>query len=124
MTKKRRVFRFAAVMVFACTTARCRPSGPFHWPEVARCLPDVSDLVGTVTQILLRDARSSSASGETKRLLEQLAREHGADTVLCLVDRLMRDWTSPNASSSPERVAAAGRAEAWLAEVGTQIHWN
>jgi hypothetical protein len=109
--------------VAACSLPSCTgtPAGPFHWPDVARCGSDVGNLVGTVSQILLNDTGKEAPSPETKQKLEGLARQHGAATILCLVDQLSRDWTAVGASASPERFGAAMKGRVWLADTGTQI---
>ena len=99
----------------------CPHAGPFKWPDVAKCGGSVGDLVGTVTQILLNDVGQGQISPGGQQKLQQLATQYGADTVLCLVDQLFRDWTAPGASVNPERVAASARAQDFLAKTGTRI---
>jgi hypothetical protein len=111
-----------AVGVVVCSLPSCtKNGGPFRWPDVAKCGADVGNLVGTVTQILLNDTGKTAPSPSTSERLEDLARTHGASTILCLVDQLARDWTAVGASASPERFNAGMRGKVWLADTGTQI---
>jgi hypothetical protein len=89
------------------------------WPKVAECGgAAVSDLLGVVGRILMSGSgpRIDAAS---KAELEQLAVAHGGSVVACVVDRLVRDWTSPGAAAVPERLEAASRGRDFLHEVGT-----
>ena len=123
MKRIRSLFPLVAVVaVLACASSSCgKLDTPFKWPDVAACGSDVGNLVGVVTQLLLNDTGDNGPSESTKAKLEQLARQHGAASILCLVDRLSRDWTAMGASQSPERFAAAQRGKTWLAGLGTQI---
>lgn len=116
------VFPLVAVLAVACSSSSCvKGDSPFRWPDVAKCGSDVGNLVGTVTQILLNDTGATAPSESTKDKLEQLARQHGASTILCLVDQLSRDWTAVGASASPERFNAGMRGKVFLADTGTSI---
>jgi hypothetical protein len=101
------------LIVLALTNTACRSLPPVVWPELAKCAPPVESIIGSVSEILL---------GKTspKQELENLARVHGTDTVVCAVERLRSDWRTPGASASPERADALGRADAWLLEVHTK----
>jgi hypothetical protein len=112
----------AALAVVTASSSSCtKGGGPFRWPDVAKCGADVGSLVGVVTQILLNDTGRTEPSPSTKDQLEGLARQHGASTILCLVDQLARDWTAVGASASPERFNAGMRGKVWLADTGTTI---
>lgn len=91
------------------------------WPVLAKCSADVGDLVGTVGQILLSDLGKDAISESGKEKLQQLGIEHGFDTVVCIVDQLVKGWTSKTASVTPERSAAILRAQDFLAKTGTKI---
>lgn len=112
------------VVVFAAWTLSCSSckngATPFKWPDFLTCGPDVGALVGSVTQILLNDT-SSDTSPSVQQQLTQLAEQYGAAAVLCTVNVLAHDWSAPGASASPQRIAAAGRARAFLASTGTKI---
>jgi hypothetical protein len=97
------------------------PRAPFHWPDTAKCSGSVGNLVGTVTQILLNDMGIDNLTTEGQKRLEQLATQYGADTVLCLVDQLVRDWSSPYAAPSEDRRMAAQRGSGFLASTRTKI---
>jgi hypothetical protein len=122
MSKKPLLILCAALAFVASSSASCTKGGaPFRWPDVARCGSDVGNLVGTVTQLLLNDTGKTAPSPSTNERLEDLARTHGASTILCLVDQLARDWTAVGASASPERFNAGMRGKVFLADTGTQI---
>jgi hypothetical protein len=111
-------------IVFVITTFSCVPHGPIDWPRVVQCGPDISDIIGAVTRILLSDNHESDAatlSGRAKDELSGLARTHGPDTVLCVIERLVNDWTAPGAASDPTRALGAARGQAFLDEVGVDI---
>lgn len=93
------------------------------WPKVAHCVPTASDAIGTVQRILLGDGDNAqtSISDRAKAELEGLAVNHGAQAVACLVDQVIKDWTSPGAAASPERAAATERGRDFLNDVGTRI---
>lgn len=92
----------------------CKALGEVNWPKVAQCGPDVGDVVGAVSRVLL-------GKGDVVTELTDLARTHGTDTVVCLVDHLRADWSSPGASATPERVRGVARADVFLDEIGTDI---
>jgi hypothetical protein len=54
-----------------------------------------------------------------KRELEDLARTHGANTVACVVQRVVSDWNAPGAAQEPLRLAAAARGQDFLHQVGS-----
>ena len=119
--KRFQLFVLLAVAALASSASSCAKLDNFKWPDVAKCGPDIGDLVGIVTQLLLSDAGQTEPTPSTKSKLEQLGRQHGASTILCLVDQLARDWTAVGASASPERFNAGMRGKVWLSEIGTQI---
>lgn len=97
----------------------CRPIGEtklgsIDWPALVRCGPDIEDIIGAVSEILLNGSKVSEQLGS-------LARTHGPDAVVCAVDRLRADWSSPGAASSSARVEALGRADVWFDEVGSEV---
>lgn len=108
-----------ALILFA--TAACGALQRVDWPKVAQCGPDVSDLVGVVSRVLLADGDDAeSVSDRGRGELEQLAANHGANVVACVIDRLVRDWTAPGASQDAVRIAGAERGRAFLQDVGTE----
>lgn len=101
------------ILTLSCLVG-CGPVGDVSWPEVAKCGPSVSDLVGVVSRILL--------DGEDyQRVLTDLARKEGMADVLCVVEQLRRDWSSAGSAMPPQHVEAAARAQAFLDSTGTQI---
>lgn len=112
--------------VLAVTALACAPSclpdsqgGGVDWPKVAKCGPSVDDVVGAVERVLLSDG-TGGMSDRAKSELEQLAQKHGANTIACLVDLLIQQWTSPGAAQLPERIAAAGRGRGFLSAEGVE----
>ena len=110
---------------FVLAFVGCSVNGPgvqVNWPKVLQCGPNVSDLVGVVSRVLLADGGSDHAtiSVRAKSELEALARDYGPGTVACIVDRLVRDWRAPGATMEPNRVAAASRGEDFLRVVGVE----
>ena len=118
-----RTILIAVVMVVSVACApSCLPEsqgGGLDWPKIAKCGPGVDDIVGTVERILLSDG-TGSISDRAKSELEQLAQQHGANTVACLVDLVVSGWTAPGAAPLPERVEGARRGRAFLATVGVE----
>lgn len=88
--------------------------GAVNWPEAIKCGPGISDLIGIVSEILLGESN-------VEHELEGLARTHGTDTVVCLVERLRTDWTSPGSAASPTRVRGVERADVFLSGIGTKF---
>ena len=113
----------AVLLALACLAPSCKNGAtPFKWPELAKCAPDAGTLVGTVSQIFFTDfLKDGSFSQEGKDKLQNLAMQHGGDVVMCVVNRLAKDWSSPGASVTPERTAAYKRASDFLREAGTQF---
>ena len=115
-----------ASIVFALGFGSCKSSGGFPWPSVVSCGSSVGDLVGTVTQILISDLGQTDEgqgvmSPDGTKKLEQLATQYGAETVLCVVSALIKDWTSPAASPNRDRFRAAQRGQYFLRSTGTKI---
>jgi hypothetical protein len=118
-----------ALTVSAC--AGCKrnadgsPSTSVDWGRVVNCAPDVGDLVGTVTEILVSsvdraDPLKVSPAGQDQ--LGRLAKQHGASTVLCLIDQLTRDWSNPSmAAVAPWRPKAAARGRDFIESHGVTI---
>lgn len=86
---------------------------PIQWPDLVRCGPGVSDLVGTVTRVL--------DGADYREQLADLALTHGTEAVVCLVDRLVTDWGRPGASMHEKRALQLERGRAFLREAGTQV---
>lgn len=95
-----------------CTPGTPGGGSPVDWPVVVQCSPDVGDLVGIVTQILFTNGGESAdtISASALSALEDLGREHGFDTIACLVDALASRWSAPGAAQTPERSLALARA--------------
>ncbi len=103
------------LILFALTGCQTPlPKSPVDWPKLAQCAPPVDDLIATVSRVLLQ-------SIDVQEELTELAREHGAEVVVCLVDQLRLDWTAPGAASSPKRTAATTSAQDFLKAVGTEV---
>lgn len=108
----------------------CHPD-KIDWPQTALdCGPVIDDVVSTVSTILQSaevpgDEATQTAIGPTASAkLDQLAREHGASVISCLVDLLKSEWTRPGVSSSPERLASAARAQSFLDARGVHVRSN
>lgn len=115
------VVAFLAVSLLASCLPDSRGGG-VDWPKVANCGPGVDDVVSSVSRVLLDGSENDAEiSDRAVHELEQLAAEHGADTVACLVDLLVSDWLRPGASPNPDRMAAAMRGQDFLRDVGTRI---
>jgi hypothetical protein len=84
------------------------------WPDVAKCAPKPGDLIGEVTQILL-------SGGDYEKALEQEAIKDGGAAVVCAVNTLVSDWTSPGAARNALRADALARGQAFLAHVPTHV---
>jgi hypothetical protein len=100
---------------FACAAI------PIKWPDLVQCGGDIGNLVGTVTQILLNDTGSGDVSPSARAKLEQLAVQHGAESVVCVVSSILGDWSKPGAAMPPERIAAMSRAQGWMNSTGSRV---
>lgn len=111
----------AIALVFAFSLPACGKLPPVKWPELVNCGSDAGrDLVDDATQILYDEGLDKHTIGDkAKDLLTDLARDHGADVVACVVQRLVDTWTAPGAAAEPRRAAAADRGKDFLADVGT-----
>lgn len=110
-----------ALFVVSLVAPACKPIEKIDWPKAVQCGPNIDDLIGTVSRILL-------SGGKTwKDELIDLARVHGNETVICIVDRLKHDWSQPTAARTPERngegddPGGLGRATEFLHDTGTEI---
>lgn len=109
-----------AVTVVACDS--CTKNGaPVVWPAVVSCVDDPLEIVGDVASVLINDAGNKELSADGRQKLEDLATKKGTPAVLCLVDRLVREWVAPAAAPDPHRIAGAARGEAFLRAVKTKI---
>jgi hypothetical protein len=107
-----RKYLLLAALFFSCTTGT--PS-PVNWPGVVQCVtPIASDVIAQVEGLLLSDGTGTLSQGVIAEL-EQLAQAHGADTVACLVNQAIQDWTKSTAAANEVRQAAAVRGQAFLA---------
>lgn len=109
---------------FAVAGNACAHTGTFGWPTVVACAGDVNGLVGQITSIILNDGGAGNLSPAGKAALEQLGAKWGADAVLCVVDELIAEWNAPAATKSPERSAAAARAEGFMQSTGVRIIYS
>lgn len=106
----------------SCTKIGNAP--PFNWPAAVSCGPDIGEAIGKVTQILVSSGDKNNPlklSQDGEQQLTQLATEYGAAAVLCLVDQLVRDWSSPGAAAPPWRAQAARRGLTFIDGTRTQI---
>lgn len=106
-----RPYVLLAVFVFA---PACKQLGAINWPEVIKCGLGDRALLGEITEILLGD-------GEPKAELEKLARTHGTDAIVCLVEALRSDWAAPAFEKMPGHERIVDRANAFLRETGTKF---
>lgn len=105
----------AILILTILTTLSCTSLSNIDWPQVAKCgKPAATDLIGIVGEVLL-DGK------DYKSRLTDLARRHGYETVVCVVDQLRSKWTGSAAASHPMRITAAARARAFLDDVGSQV---
>lgn len=121
-TMKRFLASITLAFVFALSLPACSKLPPVKWPELVNCGTDAGrDLVDDATQILYTDGGidKHTIGDKAKDLLTDLARDHGADVVACVVQRLIDTWTEPGATAEPRRTAATDRARDFLAKVGT-----
>jgi hypothetical protein len=110
------------VLCAACLSS-CANLPPINWPKLIHCTPGVSDLINVVTLILVADDQDDSrltACGA--RELAELALRRGPEAVVCIVERLVEDWTAPTGPPEPKRLAAAARGRHFLKDVGTEAH--
>jgi hypothetical protein len=111
----RKAILFGLVLVTALFVApSCRQLSAVEWPKVVQCGPDVEDVVGAVTRVLFGE-------GNVHDELSDMARVHGTETILCIVDELREAWTAPGAAQTPERIHGAQSAAKFLGDVGTEI---
>jgi len=87
-------------------------SGSPLWPVVARCAPSPTELVSKALAILL-------AGGDIESEFLHLAQTAGKDAVICAV-REATGNLSNRVGATPERLSAAARGKAFLAETGNQ----
>jgi predicted small lipoprotein YifL len=119
---KTRAYRVPMLMLLALALSvqACGQQRPFSWPDALKCAPGIPDIIGVVSRVLLSDGSDNDLdiSERGKAELTRLAVEHGADTVACVVDKLVDDWTSPGRSLHPTTLAAAARGQDFLNEIG------
>ena len=104
----------ALVVVLAC--AGCDTLRTVIWPTAVTCLATPSvEAVAQVKAIVERDGIENVFSSETVGMLEDLARELGPETVVCIIKELIDAYTAPTGMEPPpERLAAARRAQDFL----------
>ncbi len=118
------------VSVLACTPPP--QAQKLNWPDVVEeCAPTKTELLDTVSEVLLSDG-DASLSDRAFTLLEKLAYQETPEAVVCAVNNLHVQWTSvsskTSALSSGEPVpdattsnqAAAKRGAEFLDRVGTK----
>jgi hypothetical protein len=104
---------FFTVCVCACS-ALGGAVEPVKWPDVVQCVPDATELVGEVSEVLLGGEQVADK-------LTDLARKHSPKTVVCVVNMLISKWQAPGASASPQRAQGAEAGAKFLSEIGTQV---
>lgn len=119
---------FFMALCLALTFSACLHGGAqAEWPKYAKCgVGPVSNLVATVARILLAGS-GSVVDGLARKELNELAANNGADVVSCLVETLVRDWTTPpslGGTTNAYRVDAALRGRNFLNSVGTTPYWE
>jgi len=100
------------------------PDHSIDWPSYVECGPDVSDLIGVVTRIVMSNdgfAQGKELADNAVAELEALAKEHGGETVACLVDRLIADWSRPGAAASEQIGPALERAKSFMRSEGIEV---
>lgn len=106
-----RPYILLAALVFA---PACKQLEAINWPEVIKCGLGDRALLGEITEILRGD-------GDPKAKLEDLARTHGTDAVVCLVEVLRADQSAPALDKMPGRSQIVERANTFLREAGTRF---
>lgn len=104
-------------LALALSLTGCTPQKRVDWPKVLECGPDISDIITTVTRILLADGPRSLSPSSTDELRD-LALVHGTDVVACTIERLIQDWTRPGSAQAPETLMAASRGRQFLETQG------
>jgi len=95
----------------ALALTSCNGQGGVDWPRAAKCAAaPAADVLRRVVDVLERGADRPS--------LDELARQHGAEVVACVLDDLFRVGTRVGAAS--EQVELSQRARAALDLVGTE----
>ena len=79
-----------------------------EWPKVMECVPGESELLTSVGELLVAETEDS-----LKEMLEKLAREHGADAVICALLEVKDQWKTERG----DREVEVQRAEDFLREV-------
>lgn len=100
-------------------TPACHKPLPPVWPTAVSCAPTVPDVVAQVTQIFFTDTGDANLTPSAEQELVNLAEKYGADTILCIVSKLVEDWANPAASKEAHRTAALRRAKGFLLSTGT-----
>jgi hypothetical protein len=103
------LFVFAFVGCSALKSAE-----PVKWPDAVQCVPDTTELVAEVSQVLLD-------GGSVTDKLTELARKHTPKAVVCVVDLLLQKWPAPGAAASPQRAQGVEAGQKFLSEVGTRV---
>lgn len=111
----------AIVFLVVAFTPACDTIPGVDWPSIVHCGSRAADDLFPDVSALLLGGSGDTMSPSAKRGLDDMAIEHGAGVVACLVDRLVQRWIAPGATTSPERSAAVIRAQAWQQEVGTEV---
>jgi len=100
------------------------PDHSIDWPSYVDCGPDVSDLIGVVTRIVMSNdgfAQGKELADNAVAELEALAKEHGGETVACLLDRVIADWSRPGAAASEQIGPALERAKSFMRSEGIEV---
>lgn len=107
-----------AYVIALCAATGCTVLKDVIWPTTVKCLAaPAAEAVERVKAIVERDGLDNVFSGESLTALENVAREYGAETVVCIIKELIDAYTAPTGMQAPpERLAAARRAQDFLNE--------
>lgn len=108
-----------SMFVLALCLSSCTPQKTVDWPRVLECGTKVTDIITTVTRILLQDGMLAMSPRSREELLE-LGRQHGGGEVACAVQRAVNDFTGPGAAITAETGGAAARGLWFLDSVGVE----
>ena len=103
----------ALIAATGCTTLK-----DVVWPTTVKCLATpAAAAVAEVKAIVERDGIENVFSGDSLKMLENVARKYGPETVVCIIKELIDAYTAPTGmQAAPEKMAAARRAQDFLNE--------
>lgn len=91
---------------------------PIHWPDLVTCAPAGSEVLEIVATVL-------RSEGDWRAALEDIAREHGPEAVVCAVSQLTESVMAASqeqAGASLDEIQVMSRAEEFL--VGKRVRYG